>query len=148
MKRRLLSLSTPRSQSPAPAEPAEGRRRGRTWSLWRLLPMLLLVCAALVVSAGAAEITPTAPQQGDGTENNPYQISSAAELYWFAGLVNNDASIIGNNVQQNRAAHAVLTENITINENVLNVDGTLNGTPQYGWTPAHRRLLQRLHRHL
>ena len=127
MKRRLLSLSTPRPQSPAPAEPAEGRRRGRTWSLWRLLPMLLLVCAALVVSAGAAEITPTEPQQGDGTENNPYQISSAAELYWFAGLVN------GN---ENTAACAVLTNDITINEGVLDAGGTtLSSTPQYKWTP-------------
>lgn len=120
MKRRLLSLSTPRPQSPAPAEPAEGRRRGRTWSLWRLLPMLL-VCAALVVSAGAEGITPSTPTNGDGTADNPYQISSAAELYWFAGLVNGD---------ENTAACAVLTNDITINEGVLDAGGTtLSSTP-------------------
>lgn len=121
MKRRLLNLSTPRPQSPAPAEPAEGRRRGRTWSLWRLLPMLLLVCAALVVSAGAEGITPSTPTNGDGTANNPYQISSAAELYWFAGLVNGG---------ENTAACAVLTNDITINEGVLDAGGTtLSSTP-------------------
>ena len=132
MKRRLLSLSTPRSQSPAPAEPAEGRRRGRTWSLWRLLPMLLLVCAALVVSAGAEGITPSTPTNGAGTADNPYQISSAAELYWFAGLVNGTLD----GVSQDLDAHAVLTQDITINEGVLDAGGTtLSSTPQYKWTP-------------
>ena len=42
---------------------------------------------AITASAEAVTITPTKPS-GEGTEANPYQIGTAAELYWFAALVN------------------------------------------------------------
>ena len=66
-----------------------------------------------------------------------YQISNAGQLYWFAGLVNGDTSIIGSEVQQNKSANAVLTKDITINENVLNENGSLNGDGSSftQWTP-------------
>ena len=136
MKRRLLSLppAAEAAQRENPEAPG-GHRRTRPWTLWRLLPMLLLVCAALVVSAGAEGITPSTPTNGDGTADNPYQISSAAELYWFAGLVNGTLS---DSTEQNKAACAVLTADITINENVLNEDGSLNDTNVGSfqkWTP-------------
>ena len=54
-----------------------------------------------------------------------YAISNSAELYWFANEVNNG----------NTNINAVLTADIKVNENVLNADGTLNGTPTYSWTP-------------
>ena len=56
-----------------------------------------------------------------------YQISTVGELYWFAQEVNNGATRID----------AVLTNDITINEDVLNPDGTLNGDGSrfIPWTP-------------
>ena len=54
-----------------------------------------------------------------------YAISNSADLYWFANEVNNGKPNL----------KAVLTADIVVNENVLNDDGTLNGTPTYSWTP-------------
>ena len=56
-----------------------------------------------------------------------YQISTVGELYWFAQEVNNGSTLID----------AVLTNDITINEDVLNSDGTLNGDGSrfIPWTP-------------
>ena len=82
--------------------------------------------AMMLAPIGARTITAT-PPNGDGTEENPYQIKTKEELYWFAGLVNGDESVIGNSIKQNTGACAVLTENITINENVLDENGSLNG---------------------
>ena len=45
-----------------------------------LLVIALMFCCVRVV----AQIEPTQPASGDGTPECPYQISSAAELYWFA----------------------------------------------------------------
>ena len=90
----------------------------------------------------AMAITPTKPG-GEGTEKAPYQIGTAEELYWFAGLVNGDTSIIGNETQQNTAAWAELTKDITLNQNVLNDDGNLNsGTPDQ-WTPIGQNFNER-----
>ena len=92
--------------------------------------------AMMLAPMGAGAITAT-PPAGDGTKEKPYQITNAAELYWFAGLVNGDESIIGNSIKQNTGACAVLTENITINENVLDENGSLNGDGSglEQWTP-------------
>ena len=54
-----------------------------------------------------------------------YAIRNAAQLYWFAQLVNEGET----------TAKAILTANIAVNTTVLNNDGTLNGTPTYSWTP-------------
>lgn len=93
--------------------------------------------AMLFSPMSTRSITPAKPL-GEGTEEKPYQITNAAELYWFAGLVNGDKSIIGNSIKQNTGACAVLTKNITINENVLNADGSLNEEKSdtfEPWTP-------------
>ena len=82
----------------------------------------------------ARTITPTQPT-GDGSEGNPYQISSAGELYWFAGLVNGDTNIIGDDTHQTSGACAVLVDDIVINEAVLNKDGNLNSGTFEEWTP-------------
>ena len=57
-------------------------------SRW-LFTMLLFVTTMIMPSMMLAEesITPTQPK-GKGTAEKPYQIGTAAELYWFAGLVN------------------------------------------------------------
>ena len=88
--------------------------------------------AMMLAPMGAGAITPEVPD-GVGTEGDPYQITNAAELYWFAGLVNGTL----NGVQQNTAACAVLTTDITINDNVLNENGSLNddGSGLKQWTP-------------
>ena len=69
------------------------------------------------------------PELSDGV----YQISNLAELYWFAGLVNGSLS----GVEQNREANAVLTSDITINENVLDANGNLTESTDdlLVWTP-------------
>ena len=60
-----------------------------------LAAMLLLVTAMAMPSSTWAQsnITPTKPSTGDGSVNSPYQISTAAQLYWFAALVNGDESV-------------------------------------------------------
>ena len=96
-----------------------------------------LLCAAVLLAqptAAWADVTATKPTQGNGAADNPYQISTAGELYWFAGLVN--GTLTG--VDKDLDACAVLTADITINEDVLNDEnGTLNGngTGFEPWTP-------------
>ena len=63
------------------------------------------------------------PAVGDGTSQNPYELENAKNLYWFAALVNGTLG----GVTQYKGACAVLKNDITVNENVLSSDGTLNG---------------------
>ena len=95
---------------------------------------IALCLGALCLGASADGITPSQPT-GSGTAENPYKITTAEELYWFAGLVNGDTSIIGSGVQQNKSANAVLTEDITINEDVLNAAASDKTTDLQPWTP-------------
>ena len=100
-----------------------------------LVTTLMLVAAMAMPSMASAAITPSKPANGDGTSSDPYQISNAAELYWFAELVNGKLT---DGTAQNVAACAKLTENITVNSNVLNPDGTLNTANSVSftaWTP-------------
>lgn len=56
---------------------------------------------------------------GDGAADEVYEISNAGQLYWFADKVNNENDTYG-------SVNVVLAEDIVVNENVLNDDGTLN----------------------
>ena len=86
---------------------------------------IALCLGVLCLGASADGITPSQPT-GDGTAANPYQISTAAELYWFAQQVNSGETGI----------NAVLTADITINEGVLDADGNLiTGKTFTQWTP-------------
>ena len=73
----------------------------------------------------------------DGSKDEVYEISNAGQLYWFAGLVNGTLS----GVMQNTSANAVLTANITVNENLLDslqydAEGNVsNGSDFITWTP-------------
>lgn len=66
-----------------------------------------------------------------------YEISNAGQLYWFAGLVNGTLD----GVKQNPSANAILTANITANENLLDslqydAEGNVsNGSDFISWTP-------------
>ncbi len=104
--------------------------------LFQGLLIVALLCGAVLLahpSAAWADVTATEPDQVNGV----YQISDAGELYWFAGLVNGDTNVIGDATQQNKAACAVLTDNITINNGVLKENGELNGDGSSftQWTP-------------
>ena len=83
-------------------------------SRW-LFTMLLFVTTMIMPSMMLAEsISPTCPN-GEGTAENPYQIGTAAELYWFARLVN--GTLQGE--EKDVSANAILMNDITVNEGVL-----------------------------
>ncbi|MGN0455403.1 MAG: GLUG motif-containing protein [Acutalibacteraceae bacterium] len=64
---------------------------------------------------------------GDGEKDSVYEIGNAGQLYRFAQQVNSGSTSL----------NAVLTADITVNENVLNDNGTLNTalTDPREWTP-------------
>ena len=70
--------------------------------------------------ASAEEVS--AEPEGEGTAESPYQISNADQLYWF--VEHGGAS-----------AHAKLTDDIVVNENLVNSSGNLNGGSYRSWTP-------------
>ena len=89
---------------------------------------IALCLGVLCLGASADGIMPSKPaQDADGV----YQIGTVAELYWFAGLVN---GTLTDGTAQNTAAHAKLTNNITINTGVLAAIAS-GSTPTYTWTP-------------
>ena len=89
----------------------------------RLVTMLLLVMAILMPYGGAWAQTQTLPA-GNGSADNPYKISTAAELAWFRDQVNS-----GNN-----RISATLTEDIDLAEFCHAKDGT-KYTEEVNWTP-------------
>lgn len=98
--------------------------------------MILFVAAMAMPKMAWAEITPIQPS-GEGTAESPYQIGTAAELYWFAAHVNEKSS--DGKTHPNESACAVLISDITVNENLLNSLGE-NGMPKENvtvesWTP-------------
>ena len=92
-----------------------------------ILVFAIALCLGALCVGASADIQPTKPTVGDGTAANPYQISTAAELAWFAAQVNDDGKT---------DIDAVLTADITINEGVLDADGNLiTGKTFTQWTP-------------
>ena len=95
--------------------------------------MLLFVTTMIMPSMMLAEesITPTRPK-GNGRAE-PYLISNAAELYWFAGLVNGTLK----NVVQDASANAILTKDIIVNKGVLDANKNLVSESDFiEWTPV------------
>lgn len=101
-----------------------------------LFTMLLFVTSMIMPSMMWAEsITPTTPK-GDG-KTEPYQISTAAELYWFAGLVNGTLPDGG---KENLSANAILTANIIVNAGVLDANKNLVSKSYFiEWQPIGTR---------
>ena len=75
---------------------------------------------------------------GDGKMDEAYEIGNAGQLYWFAGLVN---GTLTDGTVQNLKANAVLTADITVNEDLLeNIDtdkdgNVTNGNSFRAWRP-------------
>ena len=102
----------------------------------RLVTMLLLVMAILMPYEGAwAQTRPSKPSRGNGSVENPYKISIAAELAWFRDYVNGK---IVNEGEKDGTTHpsasAELTENIDLSEFCHAKDGT-KYTEEVSWTP-------------
>ena len=92
--------------------------------------------------AWADTITPTKPTTGDGSANNPYQIRNKEELYWFAGLVNGDASVCNDVVNQNTAACAKLMNDIVVNydDDFSNHNwNSISRSNWFFWTPIGKQ---------
>lgn len=101
----------------------------------RILSLLLAMSLifSLATTAGvtvSAEITLEAPSTND---DGVYQIDTAGKLYWFAALVNGTLS----DGTQNLSANAELTQDITVNSDVLDESGNLvsNTSNFQTWTP-------------
>ena len=94
--------------------------------------MALILCLTLLPTAALAAESPTGIT-GDGTEDSPYQISTAEQLYAFAQWYNESAE---NLLENNTNTYAELTSNIDLNPNfIFTKDGcTGEGTPQE-WKP-------------
>ena len=84
----------------------------------------------------ATETTDKYDIDDDSMKENVYEISNAGQLYWFAGLVNGTLD----GVEQNTLANAILTANITVNENLLDSlqydakNNVSNGSDFISWT--------------
>ena len=93
-------------------------------------------CNAIVYQP-AVETTDKYDIDDDSMKETVYEISNAGQLYWFAGLVNGTLD----GVEQNKLANAILTANITVNENLLDslqydTEGNVsNGSDFITWTP-------------
>lgn len=117
----------------------------------RWLAATLMLVAAMVMPsvAWADTITPKKPTTGDGSANNPYQISNKEELYWFAGLVNGDASVCNydatsnpTGTQQNKAACAKLMNDIVVNydDDFSNHNwSSISRSNWFFWTPIGKQ---------
>ena len=100
----------------------------------RLLSVLTLVVAMWLPAQVWADITPVKPSAGDGTSTDPYQISNAAELYWFAEYLNR---MLNEDEEKVKDINAILTSDITVNTGVLKAEGTLADDVRgfKSWTP-------------
>ena len=102
----------------------------RFFQLKQLLTTLLLMAAMAMPSVASAEISISMPT-GSGTSEDPFQITNANELYWFAGLVNGTIGL----PNKRPDACAKLMDNITVNSSVLKSDGTINSGSFTAWEP-------------
>ena len=73
---------------------------------------------------GAWAQTPSRPSSGDGKVDNPFLISTAAELAWFRDYVNNESQYVS----------ATLTEDIDLSEFCHAADAATN-TEELSWVP-------------
>ena len=95
----------------------------RIKAIFGLIFSLFCIFVCLGVSAFATDYE-APPQASDGY----YELDSYEDLVWFQHYI--DAG--------NLEINARLTADIVANENLLNDNGTLNGTPSNTWTPIGR----------
>ena len=94
---------------------------GKLKTLTAFLVGIVLVTVGFALNTFSAT---TPPQASDGY----YELDSYEDLVWFQHYI--DAG--------NLEINARLTADIVANENLLNDNGTLNGTPSNTWTPIGR----------
>ena len=89
-----------------------------------------LASLATFAFADAPEITPNLPETD---EDGCYQIETADHLFGFAALVN--GTLDGH--ERDKTACGILVSNITVNEDVLDEDGSLKADEEdlVSWTP-------------
>lgn len=92
--------------------------------------------AMLFSPMSTRSIIPAKPL-GNGTEENPYQIGTAEQLYWFAGMVN---GTLTDGTAQNTGAWAELTADIIIPEgetwiSIGNCESYSSTNPYYETVP-------------
>uniref|UniRef100_UPI00257F6D83 hypothetical protein n=1 Tax=Prevotella sp. TaxID=59823 RepID=UPI00257F6D83 len=100
-------------------------KKKQVHKLNQFVTMLLLVMAILMPCGGAW--AQTQPANGDGSVENPYQISTAAELLWFRNYVN----------KRNQSVSAKLTADIDLSEFCYAADSATN-TEELSWTPMYK----------
>ncbi|MGN0155441.1 MAG: hypothetical protein ACI4A3_13400 [Lachnospiraceae bacterium] len=101
-----------------------GKQRGRRIVAWMLTLVVIMGGINLPGRTVKAAITATQPVTGDGTTNNPYQISSEAELLWLSEQVGNGTA----NMNAKLTADIVLTEEWErIGTNVCPYNDTFDG---------------------
>ena len=94
---------------------------GKLKTLTAFLVGIVLVTVGFALNTFSAT---TPPQASDGY----YELDSYEDLVWFQQYI--DAGNVNINAR--------LTANIVANENLLNDNGSLNGTPSNTWTPIGR----------
>ncbi len=97
--------------------------------------LLFALIAAFLLVGNAAAQTQTSKDQGwsyptekptnpfdggDGTENSPYRIRTAQQLMNFVWMVNDG--------EKYKGKYFRMTDDIVLNEGVINADGTFNST--------------------
>ena len=70
------------------------------------------------ICSSCGHTTYDAPDNGDGSEEYPYQIANAGNLYWFADYTRNEDNY----------ANAILTADIVLNDGTFATDGTFTAT--------------------
>ena len=111
-------------------------------AIFLTIAMLVGVMPGIGVLHVSAEGITVSRPEGDGSAENPYLIGTREELYWFAGLVNGDASVCDYNAdtnptgtQQDKAACAKLTADIVVNSGDVANCGGYKQDGWIDWTP-------------
>jgi len=101
-------------------------KKNTTKRFFSLMLSVALVFAMMPMGVFATTGT-SAPESADGV----YQLKTADDLYWFAGLVNGSLS----DVEQDVNASAVICNDIQVNADVLDEEGGLNTGTYKAWIP-------------
>ena len=110
---------------------------------WLIIAVMMLTFAPQVVQAEVKDyaITDNDKPDGEGSDENPYEIKSMGNLYWFAALVDGN---LKDGTKKNTAACAKLMNHITVNENLFTEkidkdENVKDGQTVYNWTPIGRK---------
>lgn len=100
----------------------------KTSCIYLLVCMAMLLVSCPVSAEQFWDGSRSEPLSGDGSMENPYEISTPSELRWFAYLVNGFIQ----SEEDNSGACAVLTDDIVFNTNLCG-ESTYNFIPSARW---------------